>query len=59
MTKRDRPTYCPCLKCGEPVTWFNYRNIWQDGEIVDREHIDCNAPDILEFKAKRGGNHAL
>ena len=30
-----------CAKCGQPVTWFNYHNIWQDGRIVGREHIRC------------------
>lgn len=48
----DKPTYCYCSKCGEPVTWFNYQNTWVKGKIVAREHINCDSPDILRFKAK-------
>ena len=49
----NKPTYCYCRKCGEPVTWFNYRNVWQKGQIMEREHVNCDAPDILAFRAKR------
>ena len=45
--------YCYCRKCGEPVTWFNFQNIWEGGRIIAREHTNCNAIDILEFKDKR------
>ena len=31
-----------CRKCGKPVTWFNYTNIWECGKIVTREHQDCS-----------------
>ncbi len=50
MNKNEQPTYCYCKKCGEPVTWFNYQNIWKDSKIVAREHTNCQAPDIIAYK---------
>lgn len=45
---KNEPTYCYCRKCGKPVTWFNYKNIWEGGQIIAREHTNCQARDILE-----------
>ena len=50
---KAKPTYCYCRKCGEPCTWFNYQNIWEAGEIVAREHTNCEAPGVLAYKEKR------
>ena len=55
MTKQ-KSNHVLCTKCGEPVTWFNFRNIWEYGVIASREHVNCNASDILAYNAKRLGN---
>lgn len=38
-----------CDKCNQPVTWFNFKNIWRDGKIVNRQHLRC------PLAAKRSG----
>ncbi len=48
-TKKN-PNYRYCKKCGKPVTWFNYENIWEAGKIVAHQHTNCNAPDILNYQ---------
>ena len=48
--RRTEVAQIPCRKCGEPVTWFNYQNIWEGGKIVAREHTNCEALDILAYK---------
>ena len=50
--RKGQDNKCYCQKCGEPVTWFNYQNIWENGGIIARKHINCQAPDILEYKKK-------
>lgn len=50
MKTKTESTRCYCRKCGEPVTWFNYQNIWEGGKITGRKHINCNSPDILHYK---------
>jgi len=51
MKKTDnKPTYCYCTECGEPVTWFNYVNVWEEGKLAGRKHFNCNAPEIIAYK---------
>ena len=48
------PNYRYCRKCGEPCTWFNYKIIREEGEYKGHEHINCEAPDIIKYKERRG-----